>query len=160
MGLDQQTAIQLFKLCHKYKPETKAEKKARLTALAEKKASGIDAPAGKKPLVIKYGINHITSLVESKKAQLVVIAHDVDPIEIVVWLPQLCRKKDVPFCIVKGKARLGKLVHKKTASCVALTSVQGDDQKALQTFRDSFTGSFNENKDLQRKWGGGIMGVK
>merc|ERR1712025_132321 len=36
--LDQQTAIQLFKLCHKYKPETKAEKKARLTKIAEAKA--------------------------------------------------------------------------------------------------------------------------
>ena len=33
-------------------------------------------------MVVKYGINHITNLVESKKAQLVVIAHDVDPIEV------------------------------------------------------------------------------
>jgi large subunit ribosomal protein L7Ae len=41
------------------------------------------------------------------KAQLVVIAHDVDPIELVVWLPALCRKMEVPYCIVKGKARLG-----------------------------------------------------
>jgi len=39
-------------------------------------------------------------------AQLVVIAHDVDPIELVVWFPALCRKIEVP-CIVKGKARLG-----------------------------------------------------
>jgi large subunit ribosomal protein L7Ae len=36
-----------------------------------------------------------------------VIAHDVDPIELVVWLPALCRKMEVPYCIVKGKARLG-----------------------------------------------------
>lgn len=28
------------------------------------------------------GVNTVTSLVESKKAQLVVIAHDVDPIEV------------------------------------------------------------------------------
>lgn len=41
------------------------------------------------------------------KAQLVVIAHDVDPIELVVWLPALCRKMEVPYCIVKGKSRLG-----------------------------------------------------
>lgn len=41
------------------------------------------------------------------KAQLVVIAHDVDPIELVVWLPALCRKMEIPYCIVKGKARLG-----------------------------------------------------
>ncbi|KAG0019680.1 60S ribosomal protein L8B, partial [Podila clonocystis] len=61
----------------------------------------------KKPFVVKYGINHITALVEAKKASLVVIADDVDPIEVVVWLPALCRKMGVPYCIVKGKARLG-----------------------------------------------------
>lgn len=49
-----------------------------------------------------------TSLVYlQNKAQLVVIAHDVDPIELVVWLPALCRKMEIPYCIVKGKARLG-----------------------------------------------------
>lgn len=67
---------------HKYRPETKIEKKARLTAKAEKKAEGKEEPAGKKPVVIKYGLNHVTSLVENKKATLVVIAHDVDPIEV------------------------------------------------------------------------------
>jgi ribosomal protein L7Ae-like RNA K-turn-binding protein len=47
------------------------------------------------------------NFVFQSKAQLVVIAHDVDPIELVVWLPALCRKMEVPYCIVKGKARLG-----------------------------------------------------
>lgn len=44
------------------------------------------------------------------KAQLVVIAHDVDPVELVVWLPALCRKMEIPYCIVKGKARLGAVI--------------------------------------------------
>lgn len=49
---------------------------------AAKRAEG-DSPSSKKPPpVVKYGINHVTSLVEQKKAQLVVIAHDVDPIEV------------------------------------------------------------------------------
>merc|ERR1712221_24285 len=120
--LDKNTATQLFKLMHKYRPETKAEKKARLTKAAERKAEGKDVAPGKKPVFIKYGINHITNLIESKKAQLVVIAHDVDPNEIGVWMPALCRKMGVPYCIVKGKARLGKLVHKKTATAVCLTA--------------------------------------
>lgn len=55
----------------------------------------------KKPLVVKYGINHITTLIESGKAQLVVIAHDVDPLELVLWLPALCKKMGVPYAIVK-----------------------------------------------------------
>jgi large subunit ribosomal protein L7Ae len=37
--------------------------------------------------VLKYGLNHITTLIENKEAKLVVIAYDVDPIELVVWLP-------------------------------------------------------------------------
>ena len=87
--LDKNTATQLFKLLHKYRPETKAKKKARLTKIAEKKAEGKEEAPGKKPIVIKYGINHITNLVESKKAQLVVIAHDVDPIEVFILFTQV-----------------------------------------------------------------------
>lgn len=55
----------------------------------------------KKPVVVKYGLNHVTQLVESGDAQLVVIAHDVDPIELVLWLPALCKKQGIPYCIVK-----------------------------------------------------------
>ncbi|KAL5128414.1 60S ribosomal protein L7a-2 [Glycine soja] len=46
-------------------------------------------------------------LFEKRPKQVVVIAHDVDPIELVVWLPALYRKMEIPYCIVKGKARLG-----------------------------------------------------
>lgn len=76
------TATQLFKLLHKYRPETKGEKKERLKVIAQKKSEGQDVAPGKKPIILKYGINHVTNLVEQKKAQLVVIAHDVDPIEV------------------------------------------------------------------------------
>ena len=53
----------------------------------------------------------MTILVETKKAQLVLIANDVDPIELVLFLPALCRKMGVPYCIVKNKARLGRVVR-------------------------------------------------
>ena len=36
----------------------------------------------KKNVPLLTGVNTVTSLVESKKAQLVIIAHDVDPIEV------------------------------------------------------------------------------
>uniref|UniRef100_A0A8D3CA40 60S ribosomal protein L7a n=1 Tax=Scophthalmus maximus TaxID=52904 RepID=A0A8D3CA40_SCOMX len=78
-----------------------------------------DTPT-KRPPVLRAGVNTVTSLVESKKAQLVIIAHDVDPIELVVFLPALCRKMGVPYCIVKGKARLGRLVHRKTCALAKL----------------------------------------
>ena len=60
-----------------------------------------------------------------------VIAHDVDPIELVVFLPALCRKMGVPYMIVKGKVHLGTVVHKKTATVVTLQDVKSEDQREL-----------------------------
>ncbi|XP_043772391.1 60S ribosomal protein L7a isoform X1 [Cervus elaphus] len=85
-ALDRQTATQLLKLAHKYRPETKQEKKQRLLARAEKKAAGKGDVPTKRPPVLRAGVNTVTTLVENKKAQLVVIAHDVDPIEITLEL--------------------------------------------------------------------------
>ena len=139
----------------KYSPETKQDKKERL----KKEAEG---GAGKtaKPVHLKYGLNHVTTLVEENKAKLVVIAHDVDPIEMVVFLPALCRKKNVPYCFIRGKANLGKLCHLKTATCVAVTEVRKEDLADLDGLSKTFKSQFNDNEKLRRVWGGGIMGIK
>jgi len=159
MATDKNQAAQILRLCKKYQPETREEKKARLLDMAKQKKDGKEAKA-KKPQVIKYGLNHVTTLVEQKLAKLVVIAHDVDPIELVVWLPALCRKKGVAYCVIKGKSRLGQLVHKKTASCIALTSVRKEDSGDLESLITAFKGQYNDNLEGRRRWGGGIMGVK
>jgi len=159
--LDKNTATQLFKILHKYRPETKVEKKARLVKAAAEAADGKKLDQGKKPVVVKYGINHITALIEAKKAQLVVIADDVDPIEIVVWLPALCRKMGIPYCIVKGKSRLGTVVHKKTATALVLTEVKPEDKHEFAALVSSVRANFNDkSEDIRRTWGGGIMGQK
>lgn len=75
-------ATQLFKLLEKYRPETALQKKNRLKAKAEAKVAKKEEPPTKKPNTIRAGTNTVTKLVEQKKAQLVVIAHDVDPIEV------------------------------------------------------------------------------
>lgn len=153
--LDKSQYTQLERLCKKIKPEAKKDKKQRLKDLAANKQT-----AGKAPPVLKFGLNHVTELVEQKKAKLVIIAHDVDPIELVVWLPALCRKKDVPYCVVKSKARLGQLVGQKTCAAACITSVAKEDNKELEVLCESFKAAFNDNKEVTRRWGGGIMGVK
>jgi large subunit ribosomal protein L7Ae len=167
--LDKNTASELFKLLHKYRPESRIEKKKRLllaaeaktkVLAAESKAKGEEAPKPTKPTVAKYGLNHITQLVEQKKAKLVIIAHDVDPIELVVWLPALCRKMDIPYCIVKSKSRLGTVVRKKTATALAITSVLKEDQSKLAELATICRDSFNKNTDIRRQWGGGKFGAK
>merc|ERR1712086_287417 len=108
----------------KYRPESSVAKKERLVAAAEAETKQQDVKQGSKPKHIKYGLNHVTALIESKKAKLVVIANDVDPLELVIFLPALCKKMEVPYVIVKGRARLGTTVHKKQAAVVALTEVR------------------------------------
>merc|ERR1711994_559835 len=71
-------------------------------------------------------------------------AHDVDPIEIVLFLPALCRKMEVPYCIVKGKARLGAVVHRKTATCLAFSQVNSDDKGALAKIIEAVKTNYND----------------
>jgi len=153
-------SVELFKLLTKYRPETVAEKKKRLTGLAQAKAEGKATEEQKPPAVIKMGLTHVTALVESKKAKLVLIAADVDPIELVLWLPALCRKMEVPYMIVNNKGRLGALVHKKTAACLAVTRVNKEDEKTLKALQDSSMELFNNNQTLIRAWGGQTMGQR
>ena len=183
-ALDRNTAAQTFKLLNKYKPETKAEKKERLlkeaTAVSEGKKK---EDVSKKPYAVKYGLNHVVGLIENKKATLVLIPNDVDPIELVIFLPALCRKMGVPYAIVKGKARLGVVVHKKvyppsfspfhfsrasmiltvtqTAAVLALTEVRSEDKSEFSKLVSAIKEGYSEKyEEAKRHWGGGIMGQK
>jgi len=146
---DKGLAKECFKLFGKYTPPSKAERKARLKKIAALRAEGKQADMEYEPQ-IKYGLNHVTNLVQRKKAQIVLIAHDVEPLELVVWLPTLCYKMGVPFIIVKGKAALGQLVNMKTATCVALTKVNKGDNADLETLCERVMGVSNENFESTR----------
>lgn len=88
-------ATQLFKLLEKYRPETALQKKNRLKAKAEAKVAKKEEPASKRPNTLRAGTNTVTKLIEKKKAQLVVIAHDVDPIEVNIFVKILRFKQFV-----------------------------------------------------------------
>ena len=154
--LSKNEAAEVFRLMAKYAPETAAAKKARLVEKAKAEAEGKPVEEKRAPFVVKFGLDNVTKLVEKKQAKLVLIADDVDPLELVMWLPALCHKMGVAYAIVSGKARLGALVHQKTATCVCLTGVNPEDEAALNSLKDSFTVKYAENK----KWGGHIMGLK
>jgi len=116
-----------------------------LKSLAGEKLNKGENKTGEKPVTIKYGLNHVTYLIEQKKAKLVLIASDVDPIESVVFLPTLCKTMDIPYAIVQNKSRLGKLVHKKTATAVALTDFKGVHAAELNNLTRVFRESFNNS---------------
>jgi len=154
--LDRQNCTQLFKLLDKYKMESDKAKSQRLKAIAKDKAEGKEVAPAKRPNRVVLGINKITSLVEQKKATLVVIASDVDPIEVVLHLPALCRKMGVAYCVVKGgRSRLGMVARRKSVAALALTTVNSEDKSALSKLCESVKASFNERyEEIRKQWGG------
>ena len=146
--LDKDTSKKVYKALERYTPETKKEKKERLEKEAkeqvkDKKDNKNKKKEGKKPVTLKCGLNHVTYLVEQKRAKLVLIAADVDPIETVVFLPSLCKTMDIPYAIVPSKERLGHLANKKTCTCLALTDFKdnaADLENLCKVFRERFQG--------------------
>merc|ERR1712130_896803 len=128
---------------------------------AEQRAKGKEDTPTKRPNTVRSGVNTVTTLVEQKKASLVIIAHDVDPLEIVLFLPALCRKMGVPYCIVKNKARLGRVVRRKTTTCLAITNVESSDRSALNKLVESVKTNYNERaEEIRKHWGGSTLGSK
>ena len=143
------------------------------TAIKEGKKEDVS----KKPYAVKYGLNHVVGLIENKKPALVLIPNDVDPIELVIFIPALCRKMGIPYAIIKGKARLGTVVHKKVykfnknsillltmyqnSAVLAITEVRSEDKselsKLIQAIKEGYSEKYEESK---KHWGGGIMGAK
>lgn len=71
---------------------------------------------------VRKGTNEVTKLVERGEAQMVVMAEDVAPEEILAHLPLLCEEKGVPYTYVPSKQELGIAagLGKATASCCIL----------------------------------------
>jgi len=57
---------------------------------------------------IRKGTNETTKSIERGEAKLVVIAGDVQPPEITMHLPVLCKEKKIPYVYVESKKTLGK----------------------------------------------------
>merc|ERR1719431_595046 len=159
--LNSNQAKEVLGLLHKYRPETKKAKLIRLKKQATKQASGEDVVLAKTPVYLQQGVHKVVTQVTQKKAKLVVISHDVDPIEVVLFLPALCRKMGIPYCILKSKARLGALVRRKTCAAVCLNDVDDANKGQLNKVIESVKASFNDRfDDIRKTWGGGVLSRK
>nr|XP_021532625.1 thioredoxin-dependent peroxide reductase, mitochondrial [Aotus nancymaae] len=161
-ALDFQTATQLLKLAHKYRPETKQEKQQRLLARAEKKAAGKGDVPTKRPPVLRAGANTVTTLVENKKAQLVVIAHDVDSIELVFFLPALCRKMGVPYLLhYRGEGKTGPSSPQEDLHHCRLHTVNLEDKGVLAKLIETIRTNYNDRYyEIHCHWGGNVLDAK
>jgi large subunit ribosomal protein L7Ae len=79
---------------------------------------------------VRIGTNEVTKSSERAEAKLVVMAEDVDPVEILVHVPMLCEEKRIPYLYVPKKARLGQSAG-LTKSAASVAVVEPGDAKGL-----------------------------
>jgi large subunit ribosomal protein L7Ae len=75
---------------------------------------------------IKKGTNETTKAIERGNAELVVIAEDVQPEEIVMHLPELADERDVPFVFVAAQDDVGHAAGLEVGSAAAAIVDRGE----------------------------------
>lgn len=88
---------------------------------------------------VRVGTNEVTKSSERAEAKLVVMAEDVDPVEILVHIPMLCEEKRIPYIYVPKKQRLGQSAGlTKSAASVAVVE-PGEAKALLEELAQTFT---------------------
>ena len=75
---------------------------------------------------VKKGTNETTKAIERGNAQLVYIAEDVSPEEIVMHLPELADEKEIPFVFVETQDDVGHAAGLEVGSAAAAIVDAGD----------------------------------
>jgi large subunit ribosomal protein L7Ae len=81
---------------------------------------------------VKKGTNEVTKAIERGEAELVVIAEDVQPEEIVLHLPGLCDEKDVPFVYAGAQDDIGHSVGLDVGSAAAAVVDAGNADEEVE----------------------------
>lgn len=81
---------------------------------------------------LRRGTNETTKAIEKGNAQLVVIAEDVEPEEIVMHLPALCEEKKIPYVYVPSKVELGRAAGIDVASASIAVVEPGEGKEQLK----------------------------
>ena len=57
---------------------------------------------------VRKGVNELLKSLTKSEVEVVVLAADTEPLEVVMTLPPLCEEKNIPYCFVESKAVLGR----------------------------------------------------
>ena len=82
---------------------------------------------------ISKGANEVTKAVEKGQAKLVVYAADVNPKEIIMHLPLLCKEKNIPCFSVAKKEDLGAAAGLALSTAAVAVIKEGEAKAALES---------------------------
>jgi len=88
---------------------------------------------------LKKGANEATKTLNRGTAEVIVLAADATPLEILLHLPLLCEDKNVPYVFLKSKTALGRAcgVSRAVIAC-SITSKEGSQLASqIQDMKDA-----------------------
>ncbi|MEM1654760.1 MAG: 50S ribosomal protein L7Ae [Nitrososphaerota archaeon] len=94
---------------------------------------------------IRKGVNEVIKSIERGQAKFVVIAMDVDPPEIVAFLPTLCDERKIPYTFVASKRELGEAAGLQV-SASSVSIIEPGDAK---DFMDEVVKKINEMRGIK-----------
>jgi len=81
---------------------------------------------------VKKGVNEVTKSIERGLATLVLLAGDVEPEEVVMHIPALCKQKKIPIVFIAAKLDLGKAVGLNVPCAAASIEKAGEGAAQLK----------------------------
>ena len=81
---------------------------------------------------VKKGTNETTKAVERGNAELVFVAEDVQPEEIVMHLPELADEKGIPFVFVETQDDIGHAAGLEVGSAAAAVTDSGEAEDDVE----------------------------
>ena len=75
--------------------------------------------------LVKKGANEATKALNRGVAELIILAGDTNPVEILLHLPLLCEDKNVPYIFVPSKTALGR-ASQVSRNVIAIAIIQAE----------------------------------
>mmetsp|Transcript_36221 Transcript_36221/g.72708 ORF Transcript_36221/g.72708 Transcript_36221/m.72708 type:complete len:127 (+) Transcript_36221:659-1039(+) len=93
---------------------------------------------------IKKGANESIKFLKKGLVELIILAADSDPIEIVLHLPLVCEDKNVPYIFIHSKLALGKAcgVSRSVIACCITVSINSKVNDQIKQIKDKIESFF------------------
>jgi U4/U6 small nuclear ribonucleoprotein SNU13 len=94
---------------------------------------------------IKKGANEAIKCMKKGVAEIIIIASDSDPLEIVLHLPLICEDKNVPYIFILGKDALGKAcgVNRPVLACSITSGINFKLNSQIRSIKDNIEKNLN-----------------
>lgn len=84
---------------------------------------------------IKKGSNEVTKAIERGSAKLVVYAKDVEPKEIIMHIPLLCKEKEITCFEVATKEELGAAAGIEVGTAAVAIIAEGESKSIIEKLK-------------------------